>query len=698
MSRVAWMARALSRQPSFITDMVVLIAILLAGTLLWTLAYQVPRRLDLAIGGDNVTHRRWDEAPFLRNFNAPEPASANPRVEWWTLSPGFAYRWTQDDSTIDIPGLGSGRWLLTVRAGSGRPENAAAVSSWQVNAREPVPIVIVAGDRYYHLPVEASATGDLTLRMRTDPHVTAADPRNLGFVLREVQLTPLNSGLRPPASAQIAWLALTVALIYAMLRWMYIARPWAVLIASASVLVSASLLATYPFILTVFTPTLAALAAGCAAIVLVCRVGFWAMSRGSADNQSRLRIAHSQFAILALVVLAFALRLGGMLNPYARFSDHVFNANNLFKVSLGIVHLTAGLPEEAGGGDAPYPPGMYLLQLPAQLFFPANTAARVLLVQSSVALLDSLVAALIWWLLRRVGLGRRAALFGAALYLLPPPLLESFSVGEYANIGGQFLALPALALLALKQAERGTTDGQENKQWFWYWLPLLCIGLLGHLGVTMSLISLLGSVWLVGMGSAVTQRRAMRTTPPLFAPGRIALGGAGALLAVVLIYYSAPPYLAILGERLAAEATITAANNSSAQAVLADQILSFLGLMRPEGRAPLPTLLVCSYLVGLALLWSRRPQSDEQYRLGALLTAWGLGVLLLQAFLLVFIARQGVRWPHFIYPALCLGAGPALAMLWRRGGSGKLVVGAVLAAVLIFGLDFWIVQIRDYHP
>jgi hypothetical protein len=471
-----------------------------------------------------------------------------------------------------------------------------------------------------------------------------------------------------------------------------------VLIALASVLVSASLLATYPFALTVFTPTLAALAASCATIVLVCRVGFWAMARGAANDQTPLRISHRQFAIIALVVLAFALRLGGMLNPYARFSDHVFNANNLFKVSLGIVHLTAGLPEEAGGGNAPYPPGMYLLQLPAQLFFPANTAVRVLLVQSSVAFLDSLIAALIWLLLRRAGLGQRAALFGAALYLLPPPLLESFSVGEYANIGGQFLALPALALLALSQPAREMTDGQASRQWFWYWLPLLCIGLLGHLGVTMSLLSLLGCVWLVGLGSAVTQWRKARTTPPRFAPGLIALGGAGALLAVVLIYYSAPPYLAILGERLTAETTVTAADNSSAQAVLADQVLSFLGLMRPEGRAPLPTLLVCSCLVGLALLWSRRRQSDEQYRLGTLLTAWGLGILLLQAFLLVFVASQGVRWPHFIYPALCLGAGPALAMLWRRGGSGRFVVGAVLAAVLTFGLDFWIVQIRDYHP
>ena len=41
-------------------------------------------------------------------------------------------------------------------------------------------------------------------------------------------------------------------------------------------------------------------------------------------------------------------------------------------------------------------------------------------------------------------------MLGAALYVLPPPMLKSLSVGELANVFGQALALPLLALLALR--------------------------------------------------------------------------------------------------------------------------------------------------------------------------------------------------------------------------------------------------------
>jgi hypothetical protein len=83
--------------------------------------------------------------------------------------------------------------------------------------------------------------------------------------------------------------------------------------------------------------------------------------------------------------------------------------------------------------------------------------------------------------------------------------------------------------------------------------------------------------------------------------------------------------------------------------------------------------------------------------LAALLTAWWPGTLLAVVGLpLLMGASQGIRWPHFLYPALCLGAGPVLAALWRRGLAGQLVAITMLLTTLSYGLSVWIIQIRDY--
>ena len=63
--------------------------IALAGALLlWTLAYQVPYTHRLDLGGNLQTGRRYDDAPFLDNFNDPEP---NPIPDRATL----LFRWSR---------------------------------------------------------------------------------------------------------------------------------------------------------------------------------------------------------------------------------------------------------------------------------------------------------------------------------------------------------------------------------------------------------------------------------------------------------------------------------------------------------------------------------------------------------------------------------------------------------------------------
>ncbi|MBK9942898.1 MAG: hypothetical protein IPP13_14930 [Kouleothrix sp.] len=207
---------------------------------------------------------------------------------------------------------------------------------------------------------------------------------------------------------------------------------------------------------------------------------------------------------MALVMLALALRLGGMLHPYAIFSDARLNTHNLTGVIQGTLLFTEALPSEAGGGEAPYPPGHYLIVAPLQLLIAPGEAALHTLEKLANALADSLVVGLLWHMLRRGGYGERAALLGAALYVLPGPLLKSLSVGEFANVFGQALALPLLAYLALSARRLATPRGLAGLA------ALLALALLGHLGVTISLAGMLAALGLIWLARPATRPAAGR--------------------------------------------------------------------------------------------------------------------------------------------------------------------------------------------
>jgi hypothetical protein len=388
-------------------------------------------------------------------------------------------------------------------------------------------------------------------------------------------------------------------------------------------------------------------------------------------------------ALLALVLLAFALRAGGMLYPQARFSDHLLHANNVLEVGLGNIYFTEGLPDTRGGGDAPYPPGLYLLLAPALTLFPADMESRALLVQLGVALLDSLVVALLWLLLWRAGLGQRATLLGAALYLLPLPMLLSFARGEYANLGGQVLALPVLALLALG----GVRSGVGGRGVLLLAL-LASIGLLSHMGVAISLALVLGAAWLLSVAGWLRQRGEQTALP--LAPVVLTAGGAAAAAFAGLCYYSAPQFVALFAARFASDGASTPTEPTPP--LLAELGGIVTGLFAPWSE--LLPLLVGLGLAGALLLWWAPPQTMQRDGLRVLLLAWWLGILF--SFGLLLVARQGVRWEHFLLPALCLGGGVALAALWRRGQAGRIAAFGSLLAVLAHALSRWLAFVYDY--
>jgi hypothetical protein len=678
--------------------------------LLWVLAYQLPFALHLAIGGDMALQRRDDDAPFLNGFHGSEPYSSQ-NWRFWELSPGYTYRWTEPEARIVVPGVGQGRFVVSLLAQSGRATGAP--TQWTIGDSLIYGFVLPeppADLRRYHFLATSDARGDLQLQLNSRVYEPPGEPRALGFVLRDVQIRSAQ-GWMMPAWAQLSWLMLSIALIAATsalllptrfshanaavrsgnLQAAIFLRHVPALLAFGLALVAAYLLAFHRTALTLFTPTLAALTASCGVFGLAA----WALKR-------RLALSASFMPIAALVILSFVLRLGGILHPQAMFSDARFNANNFLQVGLGEIFFTAGLPADAGGGEAPYPPGVYILLLPLQFLFANTIDGRVLLMQSGTALLDSLVLAMIAIMLLRAGLRMRAALFASACYVLPPPLLESFSIGEYANLGGQALAMIFVTLLACGLLQNQRTDhGSRITLPTSYPLPTrstfdalcsplcalysalaaLILGLLVHSGVTLSLGLFTAAAWGVAVLGAL-RRRPSRVR-------QLTLVAALALGFTIIAYYSAPIFLQAIAAR---GEGLSTAGRTPLQ-VLSDTALSLLGLAKPPARGnPIPLALGLVNFVGLVLLWRRRDTASAALRFTLL--AWWLGMLLSLG--LQIVAGQGVRWILFIYPALCIAAGYALDRLWQRGPAGRVAATLALASIIVYGLSMWVTQIRDY--
>ncbi|GAB4435274.1 MAG: hypothetical protein OHK0015_25980 [Chloroflexi bacterium OHK40] len=658
--------------------------LLLLALCLWVIAYQFPLHQIIRVGGDLALLRRDDDAPFLLGINGSEPPDrladpADPGGErqiWWfellQRTGERPLRWTSAETTLLVPGAGGGSYLVELLARSGRPDGVPTPSVWTAGTLLPLDVSLPAGEpRRYRLLVPADHRGVVRITMRTTPYAAPGDPRELGFVLHEVRLQTAGGGLRAPAWPMLGWLTLTTLVVYGMALAFGAGLGGALALAGGAAAGGAFALAGARPALTLVAPALGLLALGCAAPGAV----VWTLTRGP-------RCA-ALTPVLGLTLLAFALRMAGMLHPHARFSDLGFNANNLYRVTLGQVFFSAGLPSDAGGGQAPYPPGLYLVLLPGQILA-AGDGSRRLLVQGGTALLDSLALLLIWALTRRAGLGQRAALLGAACYLLPTPALEAFSIGEYANLGGQALVLPLLALLGLGLVGEGWRSATTSS------VPIpialvvaVALGLLGHSGVTLSVGALLVAAWALGWAG----RLRGRATP--IDPARLTFGAAAGLGLALLLYYTAPSMLATLGER----AGSTGVAGTPPLRIVADTALALLGLAPPEDRrVALPPLIGPLAIAGALLLARRRAPGAAPVR--TLLAAWWLGAALTLALLVV--AGQGVRWAIFLYPALCLGAGVALDALWQRGRPGQLAAWAAIAAIIGAGLVTWIVTIRDY--
>lgn len=640
------------------------------GLLLWTLAYQTAPIIRLDLGGSRETRLRGFDTPFLTGFNDSEPADHSEQ-SWYTAE-APPYRWASDRAIATFFGAGGDVWVVRVAAASGRPDGSAVESSWQIGDSPTIPLRIDARPRIYSVLGHVDAAGDLRLTTTTAPLIASSDPRTLGMVMFQIIAEPLGGAPYRPAIGILLLLAATLAGVYALARRslgaLVSADRAAFAVALACGMFAAWMLATRRMDLTVFAGIMAALT-WCSYLLMIVVAALLRFG-GYADAATAA----------GLTSVAFGARMAGMLHPYALTSDLGLHVNNLADVARGALFFTEGLPCRAGGGPQPYPPGGYLALLPGALLTGVDRNALTLLVRGGGALVESLTTALLWYLLRRAGVGRRAAVLGALLYTLAPPLLRSYSVGEMANILGQALVAPVLFWLVF-------TGQASSRRVVPAGAALLSVTLLSHSGITLSVGAML-AIWTPLM--LADRWRDGRTTTHGAGispwPNMAAIAAAGIL--ALALFYSAFGYVA--------EARRIAQQELAAQGLICppgDPLLSKLnwwvaGQVFGDG-APVASLILAAGVVGSIMIANSRNRA-----FGLMLAAGWIGAILSLGTLVV--SDQPVRWTLFIYPIVCLGAGVALAVWSRRGWAGVALTAAVVTYLVWYGAADWVRQVSEY--
>jgi hypothetical protein len=639
-------------------------AALAVGALVWALAYQAGSSYTIAVGGDQVSRLRHYDAPFLEGFNASEPDGGE--VDWADIGTR-PYRWAEDRAAITLPAVGAGDWRVRVWAASGRPDQSSIATRWSAGSGPPQTLTVAAQPRVYEL-LGSTAEGDLKISIASPLLEAPGDPRRLGVVISQVSVAHVG-GLLLPAPGQIGLQALALAALYALARRLGAGqRPAGALTLTGGV-AAAWLLATNRLGLTVATPMLAALAL---ALLPLGSILLALVRRGA--RAAGLQAASWEIgAAVGIVLAGFAVRVAGVLHPYARFSDLGFHVHNLQRLAGGQVFLLAGLPCEAGAGQAPYPPALSLVLAPAALVAGIGDPAVATLLLTGTALLEIGAAACIWLLLRASGC--RAALVGSALYCVATPLLGSYSVGEISNVFAQVWLAPLLVVLAQWPASHARRQAVAVG-------ALAGALFLSHTGVTLSTLALLAAWFAVRIGR--DHRLPVGALVRRYAAPALAVAAAG--LAALLLFYLAYAYLPAANRaNAAALATRTPAVICPPGYPLGEKLARTIGLgLGAGGSLALPLVIA-----GAAGAWLARRTG-----LGALLAAAGLGAVL--SFATLLSSDQPVRWAHFLFPALCVGAGLCFAHWLRRGRAGATLAAAAGAWVVWYGLAQWVEQIARY--
>lgn len=671
----------------------------LATVLAVTATYQVRPSYHISVGGPT-------DRPYLETIHAAEVDGNAARSDDPVVRRYAAWRWTQPDSVVKLPGIGRQDVTVHLELSGARPPGAPPPGPVQVFSKgtgdpadrfgpgrlvatlDPVP-----EPKTYTFALARDpdlTSGDLRLTIRTTtPFTPTGDPRVLGVRLFNVDVVPADTpskGIIPPVSQITPLLvsALLAALLALRLGWGVGGAALAGL--GWALAAAAFLLWDRPW-LTVITGILPPLLAGTYVLVIVLGpLVAWLYRWGGIGWPGGERRV-----LLTVFAAAFAARLGGQLHPEIYIPDLGFHANRFSEVLNGNLLFTI-YSAEWGNHKTFYLPTVYMFMAP----FQALLNDRFLTVRVFTVLLDTTSVFLLYYLARRALGSGRAGLWAAMLFVTFPQAVLVFSWGITANVFAQWTTL-AVATVVVVGYER------LNRPLVWGLLvAVLFLALMSHPGTVqltavMMAITLALWAWLRG-----------RVGP---ARSWWLVGGALVAAAVIafLVYYinwvglELSEFAAIQEERRKlAGGVFRVRVGGSVNDISLDlysyfvysrqaQILEGLWGFWKEAWAYYKTWPLLWAVCGLL---AAGPLTPVLRRLRTLSVGW---VAAMVVFAVVgLISNLYVRYPLFILPLVALGGGALLEWLRRRGQAGALLLPLVLGTFIVNALALWWWRIMFY--
>lgn len=373
-----------------------------------------PASITIDVGGDQRTLLRYFDEPFITNFNPPEPA------EWPTTEQ--PRRWSKSQWRVQWPNAGSGWWIqhITVNT-TPRPSDNPA----QIEFLSPHIDTVVLPRDIRHLNILSKSTQE-TPRITAQMPALAitGDNRDLGIVITQIGITPLNNVIRTQQALSIVTLLCAVAIA----GYFIIGPWWWTSLFITNLLVIASVQSHAEWWL-VHTHTI--IASTCIGLMIILCASLFTKS----VFQRRV-ISAISISIIAQLVIVNSLWL--------RSSDIGMHVRMLNQVLSGDLFFTAQLPCEAGAQLAPYPVISYLFAAP----FAGLSDARwwqITVLQSMPLLLHG---GAIWYMAyilhKEFRFASWAAIGWSLLATANPFLIRAINIGEISNVWAHAIYLVAV--------------------------------------------------------------------------------------------------------------------------------------------------------------------------------------------------------------------------------------------------------------
>ena len=390
------------------------------------------------------------------------------------LAPARTFRWSQAESSIVLPYLGRGNWLVKFNVVTRHPDGTPLGATITPGDHPAINLPESGTQRRVQLLVPATALrdGSLTLTVRSKVY---NDPRPLGVMLSSLVVGPAGeispSMLIPPLGGlSLAWLTILGAFITLQIAvggvarlqgWRATPTLWITIGLALVAMVGSWAFITARFPSSFMLPRLAALAVGSALLALILRLFIHRLftfvgAPLTADEpeqippKARMQGERMLSILLLIVMISFWLKAVGVVYPYFVAIDvnwHMTRAQWILNGSLPLLYSTNSplnettMPTAEWGENRPVIPYSPWFHMLATLFAFVPFMSMDMAANLTSLLLDSSRIILITLIALRAGLSRRGALLAGATYAVLPVAFLLHSWGNLPTAFGLWLTL-----------------------------------------------------------------------------------------------------------------------------------------------------------------------------------------------------------------------------------------------------------------